>query len=201
MTLLPPTQNPDQRPHSELAATERTRAEGSQGLFGISFAGPSRAQEFLLALHGLAQGGALVLRDAVVVVKDVDGKVRVTETIDPQAGRAALSGAAWIGLLGLLFGGPVAWITGIGIGASLGVVTAQLVDLGIPDEWVRWFKHEVAPGTSTVIALAADINVGALSKEVSRFAGAKLVQTTLAPTAALLLGDALAASDTAAPSV
>ncbi len=167
----------------------------SEGLFGISFSSLSRAQEFLLAMDGLSQAGHLVMRDAVVVVKNVEGKVRVAETIDPQPGRAALSGGTWMGLLGLLFGGPVGWIAGIGIGAGIGALTAKLVDLGIPDEWVDWFKIEVGPGTATVVALAADIDVTALSTEVARFAGAKLVHTTLTPAASTLLTGALVAPE------
>ncbi len=168
----------------------------SEGLFGISFAGLSRAQEFLLALKGLSDTGHLVMRDAVVVVKDSEGKVRVAETIDPQPGRAAMSGAMWMGLLGLLFGGPVGWLAGIGVGAGVGALTAKLVDLGIPDAWVAWFKEEVGPGTATVVALAADIDLGALSKEVERFAGAKLVHTTLTPVATTLLTSALVPNGT-----
>lgn len=164
---------------------------GTEDLFGISFSGLPRAQEFLLALKGLSLAGHLTMRDAVLVVKDVEGKVRVAETIDPQPGRAALSGATWIGLLGLLFGGPVGWIAGIGLGAGIGALTAKLVDLGIPDAWVDWFKDEVGPGTATVLALATDIDLGALSTEVARFAGAKLVHTTMTPAASTLLAGAL----------
>jgi uncharacterized membrane protein len=192
MTTLPPQQPGSTTPEdSGSVPLFQHEPSGSEGLFGISFSGLTRAQEFLLALKGLSQAGHLTMRDAVVVVKDSDGKVRVAETIDPQPGRAALSGATWIGLLGLLFVGPVGWIAGIGVGAGVGALTAKLVDLGIPDAWVDWFKDEVGPGTATVVALATDINVAALSTEVARFAGAKLVHTTMTPAASILLAGAL----------
>jgi uncharacterized membrane protein len=196
MTNLPPPQPAaKQQATSDAAHIAAPRSpngsSGSEGLFGISFSGLSRAQEFLLALNGMAEAGHLVMRDAVVVVKDFEGKVRVAETIDPQPGRTALSGATWIGLLGLMFGGPVGWIAGIGLGAGIGALTAKLVDLGIPDVWVEWFKDEVGPGTATVVALADDIDLGALSTEVARFAGAKLVHTTMTAAASTLLAGAL----------
>jgi uncharacterized membrane protein len=194
MTTLPPPQ-PGAHDHSDAVPMAVPRSPngsiGSEGLFGISFPRLSRAQEFLLALNGMAEAGQLVMRDAVVVVKDLEGKVRVAETIDPQPGRAAMSGATWIGLLGLMFGGPVGWIAGIGLGAGIGALTAKLVDLGIPDAWVDWFKDEVSPGTATVVALADDIDLGALSAEVARFAGAKLVHTTMTTAASTLLAGAL----------
>src|ERR671938_434874 len=120
-----------------------------EALFGISFDDVYRAQEFLLALTRMASAGELALRDAVVVVKDDDGRVRVRETIDPQPGTTAMSGAVWTGLLGLLLGGPVGWLAGIGLGAGAGALVAKVVDVGIPDEWVDWFKAAVRPDSAT----------------------------------------------------
>ena len=148
-------------------------------LFGLSFESVSRAQQFMLAIDELARHHRLRLVDAVMVVKDEDDRVRVRETIDPQPGRSALSGAVWTGLLGLIVGGPVGWIAGLGIGAASGVVTAKIVDLGIPDEWVAWFRDAVDPGTSTVVILADHIYVRALAQEARRFAGADLLYTSM----------------------
>ena len=120
----------------------------------------------------------------MIVTKALDGGVKVTETIDPTPGRSALSGAAWTGLLGLIVGGPVGWLAGIGIGAGAGAVTAKMVDLGIPDDWVDWFKQAVRPGTSAVIILAEEVDMLALQHEAERFPGAELIESTL-PDAAI----------------
>ena len=150
-------------------------------LVGVSFDREVRAQEFLLAMKRLREEGALHLEDAVLLVKDRQGRVKVTETIDPTPGRAALSGAVWTGLLGLILGGPVGWLAGLGVGAGAGAVTAKLVDVGIPDEWVRWFKQAVRPGSATIVVLLADLHVPSLAREAGRFTGAELVHTTLPP--------------------
>lgn len=133
------------------------------------------AQEFLLAMSRLRSNDSLKLKDAVIVTKNADGGVKVTETIDPTPGRSALSGAVWTGLLGLIVGGPVGWLAGMGIGA----VTAKFVDLGIPDDWVDWFKQAVRPGTSAVIILAEEVDIRALQHEAERFPGAELIESTL----------------------
>jgi uncharacterized membrane protein len=184
-TLPAPTQTVEERERSSMYDDQ------TEALFGISFDGVLRAQEFLLALTRMAQAGQLVLRDAVVVVKDDDGKVRVRETVDPQPGRSALSGAVWTGLLGLMIGGPVGWIAGIGVGAGAGALVAKVVDVGIPDDWVEWFKAAVQPDTATIVALAADIDLPALYAEAARFSGANLVHTTLRPGASADLAAAL----------
>ncbi len=161
------------------APTGIDSVQTDQGLLGVSFEDSFRAQEFLTAMTRLSSKGSLQLRDAVMVTKDADGDVRVRETIDPQPARSAMSGAVWSGLLGMLIGGPVGWIAGMGIGAGVGAVTAKVVDLGIPDEWVDWFREAVRDGTTTVIVLAEQVDVPALEAELTRFSGAELVHATL----------------------
>ena len=150
-----------------------------QTLVGISFPDIYRAQEFLTAATGLAAHGSLKLKDAVLVVKDADGRTHVKETVDPEPGRTALSGALWAGLFGLVLGGPVGWAAGLAVGAGAGVVTAKVVDLGISDEWVGWFRQAVQPDTATVALLAEDLDRNALVAEASRFTGAELVYANL----------------------
>ena len=154
-------------------------AHAPQTLVGISFDDTFRAQEFLTAAMGLAAHRHLVLKDAVTVIKDGDGKTVVHETIDPQPVRTALSGAVWAGLLGLLLGGPVGWLAGTTLGAGAGAATAHIVDLGVSDEWVAWFRDAVKPDTATVILLVTDVDRGALIEEAARFTGAALVYANL----------------------
>ncbi|QRN79470.1 MAG: DUF1269 domain-containing protein [Nocardiopsis sp. BM-2018] len=153
--------------------------EPPDSIIGISFADVYRAQEFLTAVTRMNANGELALLDAVVVSKDDDGRTRVRETVDLQAGRAALSGAVWTGLLGLIVGGPVGWIAGLGVGAGAGAITAKVVDLGIPDDWVAWFKAAVAPDSFTVVVLANHVDVDALVAEAGRFDGGQLVYANL----------------------
>ena len=174
--------------------------ESDQALLGLSFGDRFRAQEFLSAVTRLASLGSLTLRDAVVVAKNDDGDVKVQETIDPTPGRSALSGAVWTGLLGLVVGGPVGWVAGLGLGAGAGAITAKVVDLGIPDEWVDWFRAAVDRGTTTVVILAEDLDLGALEAEVRRFEGAELVHSTLPAYAIDLLRSALGEELPDAPS-
>ena len=147
-------------------------------LFGLSFDSLNRAQQFMLAVNGLAQDHKMHLVDAVLVVKG-DDHVRVRETIDPQPGRSALTAAVWTGLLGLILGGLVGWIVGIVLGAGVGAVAAKVIDRGIPDDWIAWFKEVIQPHTATVVVLAGAIDQAALGAEVDRFPGSRLVHTTL----------------------
>lgn len=164
-------------------------------IVGISFEDSYRSQEFLTAVTRLNANGALRLLDAVVVNKDDDGRTRVKETVDLQPGRAALSGAVWTGLLGLIVGGPVGWIAGLGVGAGAGAITAKVVDVGVPDEWVKWFRDAVEPDTYTVVILASDVDTDSLVAEASRFGGGHLVYSNMDPYAIRRIEIALGEAD------
>ncbi len=162
------------------ASKVEAQSEGEpQILVGISFGDVFRAREFLSAATRLAANGSLALRDAVIVVKDESGKTTVRETTDPQPRQAALGGAMWAGLFGLLLGGPVGLLAGSALGAGAGAVTAHIVDLGISDEWVAWFREAVQPDTATVALLVTDLDREALVAEAQRFSGAHLVYANL----------------------
>lgn len=148
-------------------------------LVGIAFPTPFRAQEFLTAVTGLAASEKLVLKDAVMITSSDDGKVAVHETIDPTPARSAISGAMWVGLLGLVLGGPIGWAAGAAVGAGAGAIGAKVVDLGISDEWVEWFRATVEPGSTIVAVLVDDVNRDALVAEAARFPGAEVVSTSL----------------------
>ena len=197
VTNLPPPEITDvsdvQPADSGFATSEPYYSGEPEALFGISFEDVFRAEEFLLVLRGMAARGDLKLSDAVVVYKADDGSVRARETTDLQTSGTAVKGALWTGLLGLLIAGPLGWIAGLGIGAGAGAITAKVVDIGIPDEWVDWFKEAVRPHTSTVVALASEVDLTKLYQEAQRFAGAELVHTTLRPGASADLAAALKA--------
>ncbi len=162
--------------------TDSGGADGATDtIIGVSFSDRFRAAEFLTAMGRLASRGELTLKDAVLVSKTADGATRVEESTDPSVGRAALSGAMWASLLGLVLGGPVGWIAGGVVGAGVGAGVAKAVDLGVPDEWVAWFREAVQPDTTTVVILTTDVLVEPLVAEAERFSGAHLVYANLAP--------------------
>ncbi len=148
-------------------------------LIGISFPDAFRAQEFTTAVSGLVAREVLVLKDVVTIFSNAQGRTVVRETIDPQPVKSALSGAMWAGLLGLVIAGPPGWIAGAAVGASVGATTAKIVDLGVPDEWVEWFREAALPGRSTVVLLVSHLDRDGLVNELRRFQGARLIHTNL----------------------
>ncbi|MBS1848735.1 MAG: DUF1269 domain-containing protein [Actinobacteria bacterium] len=148
-------------------------------LISVAFPTTFRAHEFETATRGLAARGQLVVKDVVTIVASPDGRVRVHETIDPTPQRAAVTGALWGSLIGLFAVGPIGWIAGALIGAGVAALAAQVVDVGITDRWVGWFKQVARPDTTTLALLVDDLNSEAFVAEAARFPGARVVSTSL----------------------
>ncbi len=153
--------------------------EKPQVLVGIAFDDTYRAQEFMTVALGMASRGEFELKDRVLIAKDDKGSTRVVETTDPTTGRSAFSGAMWAGLVGLLVGGPVGWAAGLAAGAGGGALAAKMIDIGISDDWVAWFRETVEPGSTIVALLVTDLREDTLVAEAKRFAGSDLVYANL----------------------
>jgi uncharacterized membrane protein len=146
----------------------------------VAFPDEFLAQEFLTSMARLASKEKLKLSDAVFVTKSESGDVKVHETRDLQPGQSAVSGAFLGSLIGLLVGGPIGWAAGGVIGAGAGAATAKLVDLGIDDEWVDWFRTVTRPGTTVLAILAEQVDAAAVADELRRFPESEVVYSNLA---------------------
>ena len=150
-----------------------------QQLNVVSFDDPLKAQEFLLAATRLASQSKLVLDDVVFVAKTSDGKkVRVHESTDRSVGEAAASGGFWGLLFGMLLLGPYGLIAGAAT-AGTGALLSKLVDTGVSDEFIKEMKDAVAPGDTAVILLTGGQDFDALTEELKRFSGARLLRSDL----------------------
>jgi uncharacterized membrane protein len=160
---------------AEAEAAERT-PQGGDHIIGMSFDKVSRADEVLLALVHLQQEGEISISDAVVAIKDADGKVRVQQTVDPTPGVSAIRGSFWGMLVGLLFP-PAGLLVGGALGAGGAALMAKLVDLGLDDGWVKEVGNWLDPGTSALLLLvSADVRP-AVVDELRRYEGTVLYCT------------------------
>jgi uncharacterized membrane protein len=163
-----------------------------RSLVVLSFDSPLKAREAFLAFQRLKSEQVLLLHVAVFVDKDRAGHANVTETVDPQPAQSAAQGGLWGALLGTLIAGPIGTLVGAAATAGLGALAAKLVDLGIPDATVREIEEHTPPGSSALLLLLSHLKEDGLERELTRFSGAKLVQSTLTPFTVQRLRNALA---------
>ena len=108
-----------------------------------------KAEEVRLQLWKLQRDYLLDLEDAVVVVKNDKGKVKLHQTVDLTSA-GALSGGFWGSLIGLMFLNP---LLGLAVGASAGAVSGALTDVGIDDNFMKNLGATLTPGSSALFVL------------------------------------------------
>ena len=123
-------------------------------VFVAAFDNETQAGVALKDFRSMDREGSIDLLDAVVIVRNLDGKVRFDETADPSGKRWAKRGAIAGGLIGLIF--PPSIIAGAVVGAAGGGVWGKIRDKGFKDEDLRAIGESLDPGTSAIIAVAED---------------------------------------------
>ena len=118
----------------------------------------------------------LEMEDAVVVTRDLKGKVKLHQAVSLTATGAA-SGAFWGMLIGLLFFSP---ILGAAVGAGAGALSGKLTDLGVDNHMAKQLGDELTPGSSALIVLLRKITADKVLDGLKQFAGrGRVFQTSL----------------------
>ena len=150
----------------------------------IAFNDSGTADRVLNELPALETNYILDLEDAVVVVRDQDGKVHLKQCVDIFGGattHGVALGMLWGGLIGLLFLNPVAGILGsLAGGAGGGAISKAatefglLSDYGIPDNFIRALGNTILPGTSAIFLLIRNYDEDKFLDRISQYGGATL---------------------------
>jgi uncharacterized membrane protein len=163
------------------------RSDPNQALV-VSFPDENKAQEVLETLKQLNAAHDVALSSAAVIRRDPDGKVNVHETRDFNAKQGAVAGALAGGLIGLLRGNALA---GAAIGTAAGFGASKLVDLGLPDDFLKQIGDQLTPGSSALVAIVTFENVADAMKVLDQYAGAKILHSALSPDVAQQLSAAI----------
>jgi uncharacterized membrane protein len=140
----------------------------------IQYNTADKAEEVRKKLGELQKDYLIDLEDAVVAVKDDNGKIRLNQPVNLTAA-GAVSGGLWGSLIGLLFLNP---LLGAAVGAGAGAVTGALTDLGINDKFMRELAEGLQPGSSVLFLLVRKATPDKVLPEIQSYGG-KILQTSL----------------------
>lgn len=150
----------------------------------IAFDSPQEADSVLTELNRLQKEYLVDLADAVVAIRQPDGKINLKQSVNLIGAGAAsggLSGAVWGSLVGLLFLNPLAgFAIGGVIGAGSGALSGALVDYGIDDKFIRSLAEALKPGSSALFLLVRKVQPEKVLAEMARFKG-RVLRTSLSP--------------------
>lgn len=163
-------------------------------LIVVTYPDLHRAGEVYAALQRLQNEFPIDIEDAAYVTKELDGKLKLHQTIPIAAASASIGmarGTLWRTLIGLLFLDPFAGMApGALFGAAGGAVAGSPTGSGIPDSFMKELEEKVRPGTS---ALLVPIRKATIDKVLGRVAqyGGTLMHSSLSPEAGAHLQAAL----------
>jgi uncharacterized membrane protein len=156
-------------------------------LVAIGFDGPQEADRVLTELGRLEKEYLIDLEDAVVVIRQPDGRVQLKQSINlvgVGAATGGLSGAFWATLVGLLFLNPIAGFAVGGL-AGAGALSGSAIDYGIDDDFIRSLAATLKPDTSALVALVRKAQPEQVLSVLSGFKG-RVLRTSLSPEEARL---------------
>ncbi|GAA2021833.1 hypothetical protein GCM10009740_08260 [Terrabacter terrae] len=114
------------------------------------------AEAAIRTLSELDRQGALKLIDAAVVIWPAGARRPRASQVVTSSGKAALGGAFWGLLLGVIFFAP---LLGLAVGAAAGALGGTLREAGIGDSFIQQARDAVTPGTSALFVVSSDVDV------------------------------------------
>jgi uncharacterized membrane protein len=140
----------------------------------IDYESEVRAEEVRVALLKMQKEYLVDLEDAVVVIRDQQGRVKLRQLYNLTVA-GAVSGGFWGALIGLIFLNP---LFGMAIGAAAGAVTGALRDVGIDDNFMKELGQTLKPGTAALCVLIRQMTPDKVVDELKKFGGT-LIKTNL----------------------
>lgn len=166
-------------------------------LIAVGFQDPEEADRVLLRLSKLKKEYLIDLEDAVVVVRDEEGKVHLKQSVNLVSARATsgfFTGSMMGALIGMLFLNPLAgFVVGSAFGAGAGALSGSLSDYGINDDFIKSVAETIPRNSSALFILVRKAQPERVLAELSGVKG-KVLRTSLSPEQEKKLQEALEGS-------
>lgn len=140
----------------------------------IGYESELKAEEVRLALLKMQREYLIDLADAVVVVRDEHGKVKLRQLYNLTAA-GALSGGFWGALVGMIFLNP---LFGFAVGTAAGALSGALQDVGIDDDFMKNLATTLKPGSAALCVLIRQMTSDRVVEEIQKFGGT-VIKTNL----------------------
>jgi uncharacterized membrane protein len=143
-------------------------------LIAVTYPDQFSAEDVRVKLWKLQRDYLLELEDAVVVTKNLKGKIKLHQAVNLTA-VGAVSGGFWGTLIGMIFLNP---IFGAAIGAASGALSGAISDAGIDDQFMKRLAEKFSPGTSALFVLVRNATPDKVVAEIASFGGT-ILQSSL----------------------
>jgi len=153
----------------------------------IEFPSEAKAEEVRQKLLDMQKDYLIELGDAVIAVKQPNGRVKLNQLFHPTAVGAA-TGTMWGTLVGLIFLMP---IVGAAVGAASGAIGGALTDVGINDRFMKDVTATLQSGNAALFLLIRKMTADKVLEDLKGIGG-KVLRTSFDHTKEEALREALA---------
>lgn len=122
-------------------------------LLAARYPNQEHAKTILDTLEEMHRALTIDLKDAVMITKEPDGKIKTHETTDVTARKGALRGVIAGGIFGLIFP-PSLLISAVAAG-GIGALWGKIRDTGVKHEDIKEFAGDLAPGQAALVILVS----------------------------------------------
>lgn len=148
-------------------------------LIAVSFEDIFSAEQLRLDLLRRQHDHLVDLEEAVVAVRDREGKVKLHHAAH-MTFPSAVSGGLVGTLGGFMLFNPILAVIGLVVGTALGAITGVVLDVGIDEGFIRDLSGHLKTGSSALFILVKKGVSKTILKELGKFHG-KILQTSLSP--------------------
>lgn len=160
----------------------------------IVYPNEAKAEEIRQKLFDLQKEYLVEISDAVIAVKQENGKVKLNQLLNTTAA-GAVTGTFWGALIGLIFLNP---LLGAALGAGAGAISGALTDYGIDDKFIKQLSESLQPGNAALFVLIKKLTTDKVLEAV-KGTGGVVLKTSLDHSKEQALRDALAAHAATTP--
>lgn len=122
-------------------------------LLAARYPDQEHAQTILTTLEEMHRALTIDLKDAVMITKEPDGKLKTHETTDVTARKGALRGVIAGGILGLIF--PPGLLVSALAGGGIGALWGKIRDTGVKHDDLKEFAGDLADGQAALVILVS----------------------------------------------
>ena len=142
----------------------------------VTFDNEEQGEKALKALRKWKNEKEIDLGDAVVIVKDEEGKIKVHETSEFTTRRGAVSGGVAGLVVGTVLGGPIG---GLLLGAAAGALAGKKIDLGVSNDEIAAVSESMESCTSAIAVQIKSVKNKELLAAAIRQSGGKIHELSL----------------------
>jgi uncharacterized membrane protein len=160
----------------------------------IEFVSEAKAEEVRELLLQLQREYLIELEDAIIAIKQPDGRIRLNELSHPVAG-GAVSGS----LLGLIVGAFFLMpVTGAALGAATGALGGALADANVDEPFIEGVTATLESGSAALFLLLRKVTTDKVLAEL-KGVGGTVLRTSFDRTRENALREAIAAAGVGQP--